>query len=108
MSESATLDAATVKDVRDEVNSQPIETLNVAQSSLFQADAMWPYFERLRAEDPVHWTPAGDFEPHWAVTRYNDIMTVDTNHEVFSSEGGISLRPERGDDRQAGGRAARR
>jgi cytochrome P450 len=93
MSESATLDAATAKDVRDEVYSQPIEALNVAQASLFQADAMWPYFERLRAEDPVHWTPASDFEPHWAVTRYNDIMEVDTNHEVFSSQGGISLGP---------------
>src|SRR6185437_4852385 len=26
-------------------------------------------------------------------TRYNDIMTVDTNHDVFSSEGGITLPP---------------
>ena len=51
MGESATLDAATVKDVRDQVYSQPIETLNVAQSALFQADAMWPYFDRLRAGD---------------------------------------------------------
>ena len=65
MSESATLDAATVKDVLDQVNSQPIETLNVAQSALFQTETMWPYFDRLRAEDPVHWTPASDFEPHW-------------------------------------------
>ncbi|MDO8913754.1 MAG: cytochrome P450 [Phenylobacterium sp.] len=91
MSESATLDA--VKDARDAVYSLPIESLNVAQSKLFRDDAIWPYFERLRAEDPVHWQPASDFEPHWAVTRYNDIMAVDTNHAVFSSEGGISLGP---------------
>ena len=91
MSESATLDA--VKDARDEVYALPIESLNVAQSKLFRDDAIWPYFERLRAEDPVHWQPASDFEPHWAVTRYNDIMAVDTNHAVFSSEGGISLGP---------------
>jgi cytochrome P450 len=93
MSESATLDAATVKTARDEVYSLPIESLNVANSALFKSDAIWPYFERLRAEDPVHWQPASDFEPHWAVTRYNDIMAVDTNHAVFSSEGGISLGP---------------
>ncbi|HYD44442.1 MAG TPA: cytochrome P450 [Phenylobacterium sp.] len=93
MSESAVLDAPTGQDVRDEVYSQPIETLNVANSSLFQADAMWPYFDRLRAEDPVHWAAASDFEPHWDITRWDDIMTVDTNHEVFSSEGGISLGP---------------
>ena len=91
MSESATLDA--VKDARDAVYALPIESLNVAQSKLFRDDAIWPYFERLRAEDPVHWQPASDFEPHWAVTRYNDIMAVDTNHAVFSSEGGISLGP---------------
>ncbi|HEY1750335.1 MAG TPA: cytochrome P450 [Caulobacteraceae bacterium] len=78
---------------RDEAYSQPIEALNPAQSSLFQADAMWPYFERLRAEDPVHFTPESDFAAHWGVTRYNDIMTIDTNHDVFSSEGGITLPP---------------
>jgi hypothetical protein len=46
----------------------PIEALNPANSDLFQADAMWPYFERLRREDPVHFTPAGDFAAHWAIT----------------------------------------
>jgi cytochrome P450 len=93
MSPSAAPLARMADDVRADVYAQPIETLNVAQTSLFEADAMWPYFDRLRAEDPIHWTPAGDFEPHWAITRYNDIMAVDTNHEVFSSEGGISLGP---------------
>ncbi|PKQ03427.1 MAG: cytochrome P450, partial [Alphaproteobacteria bacterium HGW-Alphaproteobacteria-12] len=29
---------------------------------------------------------------YWSVTRYKDIMAVDTNHQVFSSEGGITLR----------------
>ena len=80
-------------EARARVFAEPIETLNVSQSQLFQDDAHWPYFERLRAEDPVHWVPASDFEPHWDVTRYNDIMEVDTNHKVFSSEGGISLGP---------------
>ena len=68
MSESDTLDAATVKTARDEVYSLPIESLNVANSALFKSDAIWPYFERLRAEDPVHWQPASDFEPHWATS----------------------------------------
>jgi len=69
----------------------PIEALNPARSDLFEADAMWPYFERLRREDPVHFAPAGDFAAHWAITKYHDIMAIDTNHEVFSSEGGITL-----------------
>jgi cytochrome P450 len=78
---------------REAAYAAPLESLNPALPSLFQADAMWPYFERLRAEDPVHWTPEGDNAAHWGVTKYNDIMTVDTNHEVFSSEGGITLPP---------------
>ena len=74
----------------------PLEDYHVADPALFQADAMWPYFERLRKEDPVHWSK-GDEEigPYWSITRYNDIMTVDTTHQVFSSDahlGGITIR----------------
>ena len=32
----------------------PLETLNPAWASAFRDDGHWPYFERLRAEDPVH------------------------------------------------------
>jgi cytochrome P450 len=78
---------------REAAYSQPLESLNPASSEIFQADAQWPYFERLRKEDPVHYAPAGDLEAHWAITRYNDIMAIDTNHQVFSSEGGITLPP---------------
>ncbi|WP_430421662.1 cytochrome P450 [Phenylobacterium sp.] len=70
----------------------PIEALNPAQTDLFVNDAMWPVFERLRKESPVHWTPRGDeYDGFWSVTRYQDIMAVDTNHEVFSSADGIVL-----------------
>jgi cytochrome P450 len=76
-----------------DASAVPLAELNPAQPELFQADAMWPYFDRLRREDPVHYTPASDLEAHWAITKYNDIMDIDTNHEVFSSEGGITLPP---------------
>jgi len=66
-------------------------TFSPAQPDLFQNDVMWPYFERLRKESPVHFTPDSDHGPYWSVTRYNDIMAVDTNHQVFSSEGGITI-----------------
>jgi cytochrome P450 len=73
--------------------SLPLETLNVAQPALFQQDAHWAYFERLRAEDPVHFCPDSMFGPYWSVTKFKDIMYVDTHHEVFSSEGGITVGP---------------
>ena len=68
-----------------------LATFSPAQPDLFKNDVMWPYFERLRKESPVHFTPESDHGPYWSVTKYNDIMAVDTNHQVFSSEGGITI-----------------
>ena len=75
-----------------EVAATPIEALNPAQADLFVKDAMWPIFQRLRDEAPVHYMPGNnEFGPFWSVTRYQDIMAVDTNHEAFSSADGIVL-----------------
>jgi cytochrome P450 len=69
----------------------PLEALDPALPELFSGDAMWPIFERLRRESPVHFTPDSQHGPYWSVTKYNDIMAVDTNHEAFSSADGIVL-----------------
>jgi len=79
------------RDVRAQTYAQPLEALNPAQPGLFSGDAMWPIFERLRAEAPVHYTAESDYGPYWSISRYNDIMAIDTNHEVFSSADGITL-----------------
>jgi len=79
---------------RAEAYALPLEKLNPAQPELFQADAMWPIFERLRAEDPVHYCTEHELGPYWSITKYNDIMAIDTNHQVFSSDfmlGGITI-----------------
>ncbi|MDP3907682.1 MAG: cytochrome P450 [Novosphingobium sp.] len=78
----------------DSVESIPLEAINVANPYLFQNDTVGEYFTRLRREDPVHYCAASRFGPYWSVTKFNDIMAVDTNHKVFSSEaklGGISV-----------------
>ena len=72
----------------------PLETLNPAWASSFRDDGHWAYFKRLRAEDPVHWTPDSNYGAFWSITKYNDIMEVDTNHQVFSSAKGIGLPPK--------------
>jgi cytochrome P450 len=71
--------------------SIPLEEINPADPELFRTDTMWPYFERLRKEDPVHYFGPHKFGPYWSVTKYNDIMAVDTNHEAFSSEPSITI-----------------
>jgi len=73
--------------------SLALEDINVAQPSLFQNDAHWRYFERLRKEDPVHFCAESDYGPFWSVTKFNDILYVDSHHEIFSSQGGITLGP---------------
>ena len=78
----------------------PLDKFNVADPELFRSYTFWPYFERLRAEDPVHLCTESDYGPYWSVTKYNDIMAVDTNHQVFSSEaslGGITIRNQQQD-----------
>jgi cytochrome P450 len=74
-----------------EAYATPLAELNPARTDRFQADTIWPVFERLRREDPVHFTPDSDFGPYWSITKWNDIMAVDTNHEAFSSADGIGL-----------------
>lgn len=87
-------------DVDVDPYSIPLPALDPAHPSLFEADRMMPYFERLRAEDPVHLTEESMWGPYWSITGYRDIMYVDSHHEEFSSDimnGGIRLggRPNR-------------
>jgi cytochrome P450 len=82
-------------DSRRDAYATPIERIDVSNPHLYQDDTWRPYFERLRREDPVHWCENGVYGAFWSVTRYRDIMAVDTNHKAFSSDalmGGIVLR----------------
>ncbi|MFM9864489.1 MAG: cytochrome P450, partial [Micropepsaceae bacterium] len=86
--------AIDIRAAREEAYALPLEQLNPAQPALFQADAMWPYFERLRREDPVHFTPESEYGAYWSITKFNDIVAIDSNHQVFSSDytrGGITI-----------------
>ncbi len=78
-------------DTAAEIAATPLEKLNPARVDRFYNDTIWPVFERLRREDPVHFTPDSEYGPYWSVTKWNDIMAVDTDHEAFSSAEGIGL-----------------
>jgi cytochrome P450 len=82
-------------EARAKAYATPLERFDVADPGLFQTDTHWPWFERLRKEDPVHYCAESEHGPYWSVTRYEDIMTVDTSHGAFSSDsrfGGITIR----------------
>jgi len=74
--------------------SLPLDQIDVSRPELIQQDAHWKYFERLRKEDPVHYCAEAENGPYWSVTKYRDIMHVDTNHQIYSSEGSITIRDQ--------------
>lgn len=55
-------------------------------------------FDRLRSEDPVHWTEEADGSGFWSILRYDDAIQVSRDHETFTSARGIRL--EEMDDEQ--------
>lgn len=71
--------------------SIPLEELDPSKSELFQHQKHWAYFERLRKEDPVHLTVNKEFGRFWSVTKFQDILTVDTSHQIYSSEPSIVI-----------------
>jgi cytochrome P450 len=79
------------KEARARAYSMPIEEIDVANDELFRTDTMWPYFERLRKEDPVHLATHLEHGPYWSITKYHDIVAVDSNHQDFSSERAITI-----------------
>jgi cytochrome P450 len=70
----------------------PLDQIDVSDPALYQQNTHWPVlFGRLRDEDPVHYCAKSEYGPFWSITRYNDIMAVDTNHRLFSSHNATAL-----------------
>jgi cytochrome P450 len=82
-------------DPSEDAYSLPLDRIDVSDPRLYQNDIWYPYFERLRCEDPVHWCQNGMHGSYWSVTKYKEIMHVETHHQIYSSEarlGGITIR----------------
>ncbi len=88
-------EAIKTQNLSDLAWTMPLEEINPVDVKLWPNEDFWPYFERLRKEDPLHYSLNENGEerqgPYWSVTRYNDIMAIDTDHKRFSSEPTIVL-----------------
>ena len=85
---------AVQREAREHAMSMPLDEVDPANPEYFVHDTVGHYFERLRRDDPVHKCESPYFGPYWSITKYADIMHVDTHHDVFSSDwtrGGITL-----------------
>ena len=60
--------------------------IDVSDPRLLEQDAWRPFFARLRAEDPVHYQANSPFGPFWSITRFEDIVAVESDPASFSSE----------------------
>ena len=91
MNQFAEQDLSRIEAERVKAWSMPLAAIDLADRRLFENNSIFPYFERLRREDPVHYHEASYAGPFWSVTRYEDIRTIDQNHEVFSSEPSVTF-----------------
>src|SRR5579872_993800 len=86
-----------LKLAREEAWATPLVDIDVSFQERFRDFTFWPFFERLRKEAPVHFCKESEFGPYWSIVKFDDIVSVETNHQVFSSEGGITIQDERED-----------
>jgi len=77
-----------------EVQPRRLDSIDVSDPKLYQDDTWRPLFAHLRRNDPVHYCESSPFGPYWSVTRYDDILAVELDHETYSSAselGGIQI-----------------
>ena len=74
-----------------DVSTLALEDIDLSNPFLYKQDRWQSYYKRLRDEAPVHFQKKSAFGPFWSVMRYEDILFVDKNHELFSSEPVILL-----------------
>ena len=93
MTAAATL-SDTASAARAAAFAMPLDQLDPSDPQLFEDDTVGHTFERLRRDDPVHRTHSPIFGDYWSVTKYQDIMHVDTHPAIYSSDwsqGGITI-----------------
>lgn len=88
------MNAPIVLDPVTDAECTPLDQIDVSDPKLYQNHVWQPYFARLRRDDPVHWRENGMYGSFWSITKYQDILDVETRHQEFSSEaalGGITI-----------------
>ena len=54
------------QEARERASALPLDQFDPGNPELFRSDTFWPYFDRLRREDPVHYTKDSMFGPYWS------------------------------------------
>ena len=78
-------------EAREAAYSMPLDDIDVTHWDLFRNDTLYPFFERLRREKPVHFHEHSKSGPFWSITSYDWVKAVDIDHRRFSSEPTIGM-----------------
>lgn len=57
-----------------------------------------PLFTQLRKENPVAWVESDDFYPFWAITKYDDIVYIEANADLFANSPVAMMLPKAVED----------
>ncbi|HMO54835.1 MAG TPA: cytochrome P450 [Tepidiformaceae bacterium] len=67
------------------------QDINLNDADLFMRNEAHDILKVLRQQDPLHWNDGGDtWNGFWSVTRYEDVMYISRNPELFISSKGIA------------------
>jgi cholest-4-en-3-one 26-monooxygenase len=64
---------------------ESLADIDLTNPDAFVAGVPHEWFTRLRREAPVHWHPEADGGGFWAVTSYDDFVTVNREWQTYSS-----------------------
>ncbi len=74
-----------------DITEIPVEQIDLGDMRLWEDGFPHAVFERLRREDPVHWSPMATWENEpgfWSITCADDIHEISRQWDTFSSQRG--------------------
>src|SRR5947208_3186510 len=77
--------------VVSDLTALAVEQIDLGDMELWEDGFPHEVFERLRREDPVHWSPMATWENEpgfWSITRAEDVHEISREWETFSSNAG--------------------
>lgn len=79
----------------DAITNQPLSALDVTSPSAYaDFDGIHEKYRRLRAEAPVSWQECEGYLPYWAVTKYDDVIEIERQNELFINDPRLTLMEE--------------
>ena len=66
----------------------------IVHPDLYASEEIHGVYQRLRREDPLHWTQPDGFRPFWAVTKHADVITISRQPKLFLNAPRLAVFPD--------------